>query len=83
VSTPVLKMMKYEGFGFMYKTIIKGKELHFVGYSFVDDTYIIQSGQPGEPFQVLEHACKQLWTHGNEDYGLHEEHWIHKSHFGA
>jgi hypothetical protein len=49
----VLKMMKYEGFGFMYKTSIKGKQLHFVGYSFVDDTDIIQSGQPGEPLQVL------------------------------
>jgi hypothetical protein len=53
VSTPVLKIMKGEGFGFMYKTSIEGKQLHFVGYSFVDDTDIIQSGQPGEPFQVL------------------------------
>jgi hypothetical protein len=53
VSTPVLKMMKYEGFWFMYKTSIQGKELHFVGYRFVDDTYIIQSFQPGETFQVL------------------------------
>jgi hypothetical protein len=53
VSTPVLKMMKDEGFGCMYKTIIEGKELHFVGYSFVDDTDIIHSGQPGETFQVL------------------------------
>jgi hypothetical protein len=38
---------KYEGFGFMYKTSIEGKQLHFVGYSFDDDTDIIQSGQPG------------------------------------
>jgi hypothetical protein len=45
--------MKDEGFGFMYKIIIKGKHLHFMGYSFVDETYIIQSGQSGEPFQVL------------------------------
>jgi hypothetical protein len=42
-----------EGFGFMYNTSIEGKELKFVGYSFVDDTDIIQSGQPGGPFQVL------------------------------
>jgi hypothetical protein len=41
VSTPVLKMMKDEGFGFMYKTSIEGKQLHLVGYSFVDDTDII------------------------------------------
>jgi hypothetical protein len=44
VSPPVLKMMKDEGCGFMYQTSIEGKELHFVGYSFVDDTDIIQSG---------------------------------------
>jgi hypothetical protein len=46
-------MMKGEGFGFMYKTSIKGKDLHFVGSGFVDDTDIIQSGLPGEPFQLL------------------------------
>jgi hypothetical protein len=39
-STPLLKMMKDEGFGFMYKTSIEGKHLHFVGYRFVDDTDI-------------------------------------------
>jgi hypothetical protein len=53
VSTPVLKMMKDEGFGFMHKTRIEGKQLHFVVYSFVDETGSIQSGQPGEPLQVL------------------------------
>jgi hypothetical protein len=37
----------------MYKTSIEGEQLHFVGYRFFDDTDIIQSGQPGEPFQVL------------------------------
>jgi hypothetical protein len=46
-------MMKEEGFGFMYNISIEGKKLHFAGYSFVDDTDIIQSGQPGEPFLVL------------------------------
>jgi hypothetical protein len=67
VSTPVLKMMKDEGFGFMHKTSIKGKQLHFVGYSFVDDTDIIQSGQPGEPFQVLDmrmQAAMDTWEGG-------------------
>jgi hypothetical protein len=67
VSTPVLKMMKDEGFGFMYKTSTEGKQLHFVGYSFVDDTYIIQSGQPGEPFQVPAmrmQAAMDAWEGG-------------------
>jgi hypothetical protein len=67
MSTKVLKMMKDEGFGFMYNTIIKGKQLHLVRYSFVDDTDIIQYGQPGEPFQVLAtriQAAMDTWQGG-------------------
>jgi hypothetical protein len=63
VSTPVLKMMKDEGFGFMYKTRIAGKELHFVGYSFVDDMDIIQSGQPGGTFPSTGHAHASRYGH--------------------
>jgi hypothetical protein len=46
-------MITDEGFGFMYKTSIEGKDLHFVGYSFVDDMDIIQSSQPWKTFQLL------------------------------
>jgi hypothetical protein len=63
----VLQMMKDEGFGFMYKTSIEGKQLHFVDYSFVDDTDIFQSGQPGEPFQVLVTRMQEamdIWEGG-------------------
>jgi hypothetical protein len=72
VSTPVLKMMKYEGLGFMYKTSIEGKHLNFVGYSFVDDTAIIQYGQPEEPFQVLAMRMQSdmdTWEGGLRDTG--------------
>jgi hypothetical protein len=41
-------MMKDEVFEFMYKMSTEGKYLHFVGYSFVADTDLIQSGKPGE-----------------------------------
>jgi hypothetical protein len=58
VSTPLLKTMKDEGFGFMYKTSIGGKELHSVCYSFIDDTDLIEYGQPGESFQVMA-TCMQ------------------------
>jgi hypothetical protein len=71
-STPVLKMIKDEGFGFMYKTSIEGKQLHFVGYSFVDDTDIIQSSQPVEPFQVLAmhiQTAMDTWEGGHRDTG--------------
>jgi hypothetical protein len=72
VRTPVLKMMKDEGFRFMYKTSIEGKHLHFVGYSFVDDTDVIQSSQPGEAFQVLAtsmQAAMDTWEGGLRDTG--------------
>jgi hypothetical protein len=72
VSTPVLKMIKAEGFGLMYKTSIEGKQLNFVGYSFVYDTDITQSGQPGEPFQVLAlrmQADMDTWEGGLRNTG--------------
>jgi hypothetical protein len=67
VSSPVLKMMKDERLGFMYNTGIEGKDLYFLGYSFIDDTAIIQSGQPGEPFQVMAthmQAAMDTWEGG-------------------
>jgi hypothetical protein len=67
----------------MYKTSINGKQLYFVGYRFVDDTDIIQSGQPRGPFQVLAARTQAAMKHGKVDYGLHEEHWSHKSHVGT
>jgi hypothetical protein len=65
-------MMKDEGFGCMYKKSIEGKQLHFMGYSFVDDTDIIQSGQPEEPFQVLAmriQASMDTWEGGLRSTG--------------
>jgi hypothetical protein len=38
VSTPVLKVMRAEGFGTFFKACISGESIRFVGYSFVDDT---------------------------------------------
>jgi hypothetical protein len=72
VSAPVLKLMKDEGFGFMYKTRIEGKQLNSVGCSFVDDTDIIQSFQPGEPFQVLAtrmQSAMDTWEGGLQATG--------------
>jgi hypothetical protein len=73
VSTPVLKIMKDEGFGLMYKTSIEGKHLNSVGYIFVDNTGIIQSGNQGNLSKYLPRAFKHIWTHGKADYGLQEE----------
>jgi hypothetical protein len=86
VITPVLKMLKDEGFRFMYKKSIEGKELHVVGYSFIEDTDNIQSGQPGEPFQVLATRIQEAmdkWEGGLRTTGGALEHWSQKSYFGT
>ena len=45
VSTPVLKVMQKEGFGTFFRACITGNTIHFVGYSFVDDTDLIQTAR--------------------------------------
>jgi hypothetical protein len=42
-STPLLNMLQAQGFGFLYMTCITHKEIHLVGNSVVDDTYIVES----------------------------------------
>lgn len=37
VSTPLLNSLRAEGFGFVFKCVLTGEEVRFVGYSFVDD----------------------------------------------
>jgi hypothetical protein len=38
VSTPVLNMLRHEGYGAYFRTAITGTTISFVGYAFVDDT---------------------------------------------
>jgi hypothetical protein len=38
VSSPVLEMLRAEGFGYIFKLTISGDTIHFVGFRFVDDT---------------------------------------------
>jgi hypothetical protein len=67
MSTLVLKMTKEEGFGFIYKTSIEGKELNFVGYSFIENTDLIQSRKPGEETEILVccmQAAMDTWEGG-------------------
>jgi hypothetical protein len=45
VSTPVLKVMRNEGFGTFFRSCLSGNTIHFVGYSFVDDTDLIQTAR--------------------------------------
>ena len=41
VSTPVLNMLREEGYGAFFEASISGERLTFVGYAFVDDTDLV------------------------------------------
>ena len=45
ISSPVLEVLRSEGYGTFFKTAITGKDLKFVGFSFVDDTDQVQTGE--------------------------------------
>ena len=62
VSSPLLQILKEEGFGTFFKAGISKNEIRLVGYAFVDDTDLIQTSQyPTQPFQrVLEQAQQEL-----------------------
>jgi hypothetical protein len=44
VSSPVLQILREEGYGDFFKAAISGKQIRLVGYAFVDDTDLIQTG---------------------------------------
>ena len=49
VSSPVLDVLRTARFRTFFKTVITGKAIQFVGFSFVDDTDQIQTSRyPGE-----------------------------------
>jgi hypothetical protein len=52
VSTPVLKVMRSEGFGTFFRACISGETIRFVGYSFLDDTDLIQTAKQPDDTDV-------------------------------
>jgi hypothetical protein len=54
ISTPVLNMLRTHGFGIKITSCISGDYSHFVGYSFVDDTDLVEF--PDEPTTALQVA---------------------------
>ena len=53
VSSPVLQIMRREGFGTFFKTSLSGKTIRLVGYAFVDDTDFIQTAKNGQNIQEV------------------------------
>lgn len=65
VSSPVLQIMKEEGFGTFFKEAISRDDIRLVGYAFVDDTDLIQTGvsaqEPIESVIKRAQAGMNLW----------------------
>jgi hypothetical protein len=45
VSSPVLQILRQEGYGAFFKAAISGEAILLVGYAFVDNTNLIQTGK--------------------------------------
>jgi hypothetical protein len=68
VSTPVLNYLRSEGYGVAFKTSISGDLIRFVGYAFVNDTDICQTGQDefttGEEIATQMQGAMDAWEGG-------------------
>ena len=64
VSSPLLEILKEDGYGTFFQTAISGKSIRIVGYAFVDDTDLIQTAKEGETFDDVERGMQDalnLW----------------------
>jgi hypothetical protein len=59
VSSPLLRTMKEEGFGTFFKTSLSGQDIQIVGYAFVDDTDLIQTGRTSQTTSEEVHQAMQ------------------------
>ena len=67
VSTPLLDMIRGEGFGMHIQGPISGEKLHIAGFSFVDDTDVVQTATDSETREELLQTTQQslnLWEGG-------------------
>ena len=64
VSSPLLQILQEDGYGTFFHTALSNKPICIVGYTFVDDTDLIQTVKPGETFQDIFNNMQQamdLW----------------------
>jgi len=68
ISTPILDMLCEVGFGAGFKLAISGTQVSFVGYSFIDDTDLVQTGpsliSTGLEVIPLMQVALSLWEQG-------------------
>jgi hypothetical protein len=56
VSTPILNMLRKEGYGVFFKCALSSDTLQFVGYPFVDDVDLCVSSD--EELQMFSAKCR-------------------------
>jgi len=68
ISTPILNLLRQEGYGAAFKATISSDQIQFAGYSFVDDMDLIQTGptiysSSVETLLIMQ-AALDLWNDG-------------------
>jgi len=68
VSTPILDLLQEEGYGAAFKAVVSGDNIQFVGYSFANNTDLIQTGptinsMATETLPLMQVAL-DLWNNG-------------------
>ena len=64
VSSPLLQILKEDGFGTFFQTALSNHMIRIVGYAFVDDTDLIQMAKDGQKFvevNVEMQKAMDLW----------------------
>jgi len=68
ISTPILDMLQEAGFGARFKLAISRTQVSFVGYLFVDNTDLVQTGPSlismGQEVRPLMQVALSLWEQG-------------------
>ena len=72
VSSPVLQIMRNEGFGTFFKTSLSGKTIQLVGYAFVDDTDFKRLNKVN-PWLMFSGNFKMPSTCGKDSFKPQEE----------
>jgi len=66
ISTPILDLLWQEGYGAAFKAVMSSDQIQFIGYSFVDDTDLIQTrltinSMAGNTLPLMQ-AALDLWN---------------------
>jgi len=75
ISTPILDLLRQEGYGAAFKVAVSRDQIQFIGYSFMDDMDLIQTGSTitstmGDTLPLMQ-AALDLWNNSLSATGGH------------